>query len=80
MELAARLITNGREKAVNPVVKTAFDVMECVHQAAQGNMEALMTLALRFSHPDDRSATPPTAPMELQLAISNIIPSTNKGQ
>ena len=74
MELAARLISKGREATANPVVKTAFDILECVRQAAQGNTKALMTLALRFSQPEGGSCTPPTAPKELQLAVANIIP------
>ncbi|KAL8600210.1 hypothetical protein ACOMHN_062500 [Nucella lapillus] len=48
MELAARLISKGREETINPVVQTAFDVLECVRQASQGNIDALMTFALHF--------------------------------
>ncbi|KAL8612061.1 hypothetical protein ACOMHN_052083 [Nucella lapillus] len=80
MELAARLISKGREETINPVVQTAFDVLECVRQAAQGNIDALMTFALRFSQPEDRSSTSPSAPRELQLALANIIPHVAQRQ
>lgn len=76
LDCAGQLIAKGVNDCTSIIAKSAFEILECVRQAAQGNAAKLMDFAFRITpaHLREPKAGIPTVPRELQMALTNIIP------
>jgi len=82
LDYAGQIISRNVEQCQDGVTKCAFEVLECIRQAAQGNVLALMNFALRVTPAHLRSSDsgPLNVPHELEVALNNILPTASNTQ
>ena len=75
LDIAGALIDQGMKETQSMVTNYAFQVLECVRQAAQGNVGSLMDFALKITPDHLRPAQPGPLPVpkDLQAALTNLI-------